>query len=85
MLIIDSRSCTNAVSTDVVEKLGLDTIKHPQPYKLQWLKDRESIKVVSQAYVPFSLTKYEDRILCDIIPMTVTHIFWDDLGNLIKG
>ena len=33
-MIIDGESCTNVASTIMV--LGLPTIKHPQPYKLQW-------------------------------------------------
>ena len=33
-LIIDSGSCTNVASTLLVEKLGLPTLKHPNPYRL---------------------------------------------------
>ena len=33
-LIIDSESCTNVASTLLVEKLGLLTLKHPNPYRL---------------------------------------------------
>ncbi|KAL6323025.1 hypothetical protein AAG906_023643 [Vitis piasezkii] len=32
-------SYTNVASTTMEEKLGLSTIKHPRPYKLQWLND----------------------------------------------
>jgi hypothetical protein len=38
-LIIDSGSCTNVASTLLVEKLSLPTLKHPNPYRLQWLND----------------------------------------------
>jgi hypothetical protein len=31
---IDGRTCTNAISATYVELLGMDTIKHPKPYKL---------------------------------------------------
>ena len=34
-MIIDGSSCTNVASTTMVEKLGMPTIKHPRPYKLQ--------------------------------------------------
>jgi len=34
-LILDGGSCTNVASTRVVEKLGLPTISHAKPYKLQ--------------------------------------------------
>ena len=33
-VIIDSGSCANVASTTLVEKLGLPTAPHPQPYKL---------------------------------------------------
>ncbi|PKI60872.1 hypothetical protein CRG98_018745 [Punica granatum] len=38
-VIIDGGSCTNVASTTMVEKLGLPMLKHPRPYKLQWLND----------------------------------------------
>ena len=34
-VIIDGGSCTNVASSTLVEKLGLPTSKHRQPYKLQ--------------------------------------------------
>ena len=34
-VIIDNGSCTNAASTLLVKKLGLPTLNHPRPYKLQ--------------------------------------------------
>ena len=43
--IIDGGSCTNVASTIMVEKLGLPMIKHPRPYKLQWLNDSGEIKI----------------------------------------
>ena len=33
---INRGNCTNVGSTIMVEKLGLLTLKHPWPYKLQW-------------------------------------------------
>ena len=32
--IIDGGSCTNVAITELVEKLGLLTLKHPYPYRL---------------------------------------------------
>ena len=40
-VLIDEGSCTNITSTKMVEKLGLPTIKHLRPYKLQWLNVRK--------------------------------------------
>ena len=44
-LIFDSGSCTNVASTLFVEKLGLPILKHPNPYRLQWLNDCGDIRV----------------------------------------
>nr|GEZ38621.1 hypothetical protein [Tanacetum cinerariifolium] len=37
-MIIDGGSCKNVVSTYMVEKLGMKTEDHPEPYQLTWLK-----------------------------------------------
>ena len=37
-LIIDSGSTDNLVSTEMVEKLELKCLKHPNPYKVSWLQ-----------------------------------------------
>jgi hypothetical protein len=36
-VIIDSGSNDNLVSTEMVEKLKLETTAHPNPYKVSWL------------------------------------------------
>ena len=36
-VIVDSRSTDNLVSTEMVEKLELETTDHPSPYKVSWL------------------------------------------------
>ena len=43
-VIIDGGSCTNVASTSMVEKLGLTTLKHPRPCKLQRLNDSGEVK-----------------------------------------
>ncbi|KAJ4705041.1 Transposon Ty3-I Gag-Pol polyprotein [Melia azedarach] len=73
-MIIDSRSCTNVAGTLFVDKLNLNTIKHPKPYKLQWLNECEEIRVTKQVLISFSIGKYEDEVLCDVAPMHAGHI-----------
>ena len=68
-LIIDSRSCVNICSTTLVSKLKLSAVKHAKPYRLQWLNDSGEVKVTKQVVVPFSIGKYVDEVLCDVIPM----------------
>ena len=73
-LIIDGGSCTNVASTTLVEKLNLPTKPHPQPYKLQWLNDNGEVKVDRQVVVSFSIGRYSDEVLCDVVPMQAGHI-----------
>ena len=73
-MIIDGGSCTNVASTTLVEKLNLPTLKHPRPYKLQWLNDCGEVKVNKQALISFSIGRYNDEVLCDVVPMQAGHI-----------
>jgi len=73
-LIIDGGSCTNVASTRVVEKLALLTISHTKPYKLQWLSSEGQIMVNKEVLINFSIGKYKDEVLCDVVPMEATHV-----------
>lgn len=39
--IIDSGSCSNVVSSYLVEHIQIPTIRHSNPYKLQWLINQQ--------------------------------------------
>ncbi|KAL1220391.1 RNA-directed DNA polymerase-like protein [Cardamine amara subsp. amara] len=73
-VIIDAGSCTNVASETMVAKLGLQVIKHSKPYMLQWLNENGEMAVNNQVKVPLSIEKYEDEVLCDILPMEASHI-----------
>ena len=69
-----SEICANTVSTTLVSKLDLDTMKHTRPYRLQWLNDSGEVKVTKQVVVLFFIGKYVDEVLCDVVPMQSSHI-----------
>ncbi|XP_024014856.1 uncharacterized protein LOC112088827 [Eutrema salsugineum] len=73
-LIIDGGSCTNVASKLMVDKLGLETTPHPKPYRLRWLNDDTELRITQQVTVPFSVGKYSDHVLCDVVPMQVGHL-----------
>jgi hypothetical protein len=73
-MIIDGGSCTNVASIILVEKLNLSTLKHPKPYKLQWLNDCGEVKVNKQVHYSFSVRRYKDEVLCDVVQMRAGHI-----------
>ena len=68
-VIIDGGSCTNVTSTTLVEKLGMSTSKHSWPYILKWLNNSGEVRVNKQVLISFSIGKYEDEVLCDVVPM----------------
>ncbi|KAL9244399.1 hypothetical protein vseg_018179 [Gypsophila vaccaria] len=73
-LIIDGGSCTNVASSEMVEKLGLQTMAHPRPYSLHWLDDGSKVKVSKQVRVGLTMGSYGDEVLCDVIPMDACHV-----------
>ena len=73
-VIIDGGSCTNVASATMVEKLGMQTSKHPRPYKLQWLNDSGEVRVNKQVLISFSIGKFKDEVLCDVVPMQAGHL-----------
>ncbi|XP_022889239.1 uncharacterized protein LOC111404704 [Olea europaea var. sylvestris] len=73
--VIDSGSCENVVAKEVVKKLGLQTEKHPKPYKLAWLKRGNDVEVSQRARINFSIgPTYKDQVLCDVVEMDACHL-----------
>ena len=73
-VIIDGGSCVNIASTLMVEKLALPLLAHPQPYKLQCMNDGGVVTVTQQVLIHFNIGKYEDEVVCDVVPMEVAHM-----------
>ena len=61
-------------SARLVSKLHLPTKPHPRPYKLQWLSKDGEVQVRQQVEVDISIGKYNDKVLCDVVPMEASHI-----------
>nr|XP_027088741.1 uncharacterized protein LOC113710095 [Coffea arabica] len=73
-LIIDGGSCTNVASALFVKKLHLPVQDHPTPYKLQWFSDCGEVRVSKQVSVKFNIGRYEDELVCDVVPMQAAHL-----------
>jgi hypothetical protein len=74
-VIMDSGSMDNLVSTEMVEKLELETIDHPSPYRVSWLQKGHQVTLTKQCLVEFKIGGYNDKILCDVIHMDIFHLF----------
>ena len=73
-VIMDNGSKNNLVSTEMVEKLELETIEHPSLYRVSWLQKGHQVNVTKQCLVEFKIGGYNDKILSDVIPMDVCHL-----------
>jgi len=58
----------------LVDKLALTIIPHPKPYKLQCLNESGDLTVQHQVKVKLSIGKYQDSVLCDVVPMEACHV-----------
>jgi len=74
LTIIDSVSCNNLVSSDLVEKLGLTTRQHLYPYKLQWFNNSGKTKVTKSSHISFFIGCYHDTADFDAVPMQACSI-----------
>jgi hypothetical protein len=68
-IIVDNGSCNNIASQELVNRLGLKSRRHPNPYKMQWLNDCGALRVNHIVTIPFSVGKYHDQVECDVVPM----------------
>jgi hypothetical protein len=73
-VIVDNGSIDNLISTEMVEKLELETTDHPSPYKVLWLQKGHQVNVTKKCLVDIKIRGYNDKILCDVIPMDVFHL-----------
>jgi hypothetical protein len=59
----------------VVCKLGLETKRHPTPYRLKWLTKGNEVTVSKRCLVSFSTgAKYMDNVWCDVVDMETCHL-----------
>jgi hypothetical protein len=73
-MIIDGGSCNNLASSDMVQKLALNTKPHPHPYYIQWLNNSGKAKVTRLVRINFSIGSYKDIVECDVVPMQACNI-----------
>ncbi|WZZ15565.1 hypothetical protein YC2023_108654 [Brassica napus] len=73
-LIIDGGSCTNVASDTLVRKLGLATRPLSRPFRLEWLNETGEQYVKEQVTIPLTIGRYEDEIVCNVLPMDACHV-----------
>ena len=61
------------MSSNVVSRLGLKLIPHPNPYKVSWV-DTSFIAIKERCVVSLQFLTYKAKIWCNVIPLDVGHI-----------
>ena len=73
-MIIDNNCFENLVSIEMVQKLCLETVPHPNPYQVCGLR-KGVIEVSQRCLVSFSISKsYKDKVWCNVFPMRECHL-----------
>lgn len=72
----DDESSMNLIITiDLIRKLKLKTKLHPQPYKLEWLSDKNHMVVAHRCLLHIDLGNGSTyKVYCDIVEMELADI-----------
>lgn len=54
-----------------MEKLKLNSLVHPNPYRVAWLQKGQQVVVTKQCLVNFQIGNLEEKELCDVVDMDV--------------
>jgi hypothetical protein len=72
--IVDSGSQKNLISVEVVKRLALPTMPHPQPYTIGWLCQGSDLCVSQQCRLSYDINPFKDEVLCDVAPLEVCDV-----------
>jgi hypothetical protein len=72
--IIDSSSQKNLISVEVIKRLALPTMPHPQPYTIGWLRQGSDLRVNQQCRLSYDIKPFKDEVLCDVSPLEVCDV-----------
>jgi hypothetical protein len=72
--IIDSDSQKNLISVEVIKRLTLPIIPHPQPYTIGWLCQGSNLRINQQCRLSYGIKPFKDEVLCDFSPLKVCDV-----------
>jgi hypothetical protein len=83
-VIVDSGSTDNLVSTEMVEKLELETTNHPSPYKVSWLQKGHQVSVTKQCLVDLKWVNRRIKSCVMSFPWMSVMYYWVDHGSMTE-
>jgi hypothetical protein len=72
--IVDRNSQKNLILVEVVKRLALSTMPHPQPYTIGWLYQGSDLHVIQQCRLSYDINPFKDEVLCDVSPLKVCDV-----------
>jgi hypothetical protein len=72
--IIDRGSQKKLISVEVIKRLALPTMSHPQPYTIGWLHQGSDLRVSQQCRLSYGINPFKDEVLCDVSPLEVCDV-----------
>lgn len=64
----------NLASIEVMEKLKLKCLEHPNPYRVSWLKKGQKVTVTQQSLLNSQIGNLNEKVSCDVVEMDACHI-----------
>jgi hypothetical protein len=65
--IIDNGSQKNLILAEVIKRLALPTMPHPQLYTIGWLHQGSDLHVNQQCRLLYDIKPFKDKVLCDVL------------------
>jgi hypothetical protein len=72
--IVDSGSQNNIISVEIIKRMTLPTMPHPQPYTIGWLRQGSDLHVSQQCRLSYDIKPFKDEVLCDVSPLEVCDV-----------
>jgi hypothetical protein len=72
--IVDSRIHKNLILAEVIKRLALPTMPHPQNYTIGWLRQGSDLRVNQQCRLSYGIKPFKDEVLCDVYPLKVCNV-----------
>jgi hypothetical protein len=72
--IIDSSSQKNLISAEVIKRLALPRMPHPQPYTIGWIRQGSDLYFIQQCRISYDIKPFKDKVLCDVATLEVCDV-----------
>jgi hypothetical protein len=72
--IIDSGSQKSLILVEVVKRLALPIMMHPQPYSIGWLCQGSDINDSQQCRMSYRINPFKDEVFCNVAPLEVCNV-----------